>query len=101
MRARRGPALGLLILLGCAAPAVAQKAVAQEAETPLVLRIQPRGAALALDEDTAEEAARRAVAAREAFEARVTARARRAIASVCTGCLASEAAVLDVLAVHP
>ncbi|TGD98220.1 hypothetical protein EU555_16005 [Methylobacterium nonmethylotrophicum] len=29
----------------------------------------------------------RAAAAREAFEARITARANRAIASVCTGCL--------------
>ncbi|WP_407519377.1 hypothetical protein [Methylobacterium oryzisoli] len=87
MSARRGPAAGLLILLACAAPAAAQEA-GMPVESPLVLRIQPRGTALALDEDT-EEAGRRAVAAREAFEARITARARRAIASVCTGCLSA------------
>ncbi|MBK3395423.1 serine/threonine protein kinase, partial [Methylobacterium sp. IF7SW-B2] len=34
-----------------------------------------------------QAAVARAAAAREAFEARITARANRAIASVCTGCL--------------
>lgn len=74
-------------------------AIVAEAGAPLMLRIRPRDEA---PEDgsgpDAAEAAReaealrlaasaRAAAAREAFEARITARANRAIASVCTGCL--------------
>ncbi|AWB23727.1 hypothetical protein DA075_24890 [Methylobacterium currus] len=66
---------------------------------PLLLRIRPRdeapedgsgidAAAAAREAEVARQAAlARAVAAREAFEARITARANRAIASVCTGCL--------------
>lgn len=74
-------------------------AVIESGGAPLLLRIRPRDEA---PEDgpgaDAAEAAReaeasrlaavaRAAAAREAFEARITARANRAIASVCTGCL--------------
>ncbi|WP_245442887.1 hypothetical protein [Methylobacterium terrae] len=83
-----------------AAPAATQAAaLAEMGSAPLLLRIRPRDEA---PEDgsggDAGEAAReaeasrlaavaRAAAAREAFEARITARANRAIASVCTGCL--------------
>lgn len=66
---------------------------------PLLLRIRPRdeapedgpgadAAEAAREAEAARQAAvARAAAAREAFEARITARANRAIASVCTGCL--------------
>ncbi|WP_245447380.1 hypothetical protein [Methylobacterium sp. 17Sr1-1] len=66
---------------------------------PLLLRIRPRdeapeegsgvdaAAAARAAEIARQVALARAVAAREAFEARITARANRAIASVCTGCL--------------
>ncbi|GJD49215.1 hypothetical protein OPKNFCMD_1945 [Methylobacterium crusticola] len=85
------------ILLLLASPAPAR---AQTADGPLRLRIHPNGASAtpgdgpALD---AAEIARAALAAREAFEARVTARARRAVASVCTGCLAPEPAATGAL----
>jgi hypothetical protein len=74
-------------------------ALVEGGSAPLLLRIRPRDEA---PEDgsgvDAAEAARQAeasrlaavarvAAAREAFEARITARANRAIASVCTGCL--------------
>ncbi|KMO17674.1 hypothetical protein [Methylobacterium platani] len=73
--------------------------VAEAAGGPLLLRIRPRDEAPedgpgadAAEAARAAEGARlaalaRAAAAREAFEARITARANRAIASVCTGCL--------------
>jgi hypothetical protein len=82
------------------APETAQVAAATDlGSAPLLLRIRPRdeapedGSGLDAAEAAREaEAARqaavaRATAAREAFEARITARANRAIASVCTGCL--------------
>ncbi|MGX7706080.1 hypothetical protein [Methylobacterium sp. Gmos1] len=72
-------------------------AVAESGGAPLLLRIRPRDEApeggsgddaAAREAEAAREVAlARAVAAREAFEARITARANRAIASVCTGCL--------------
>jgi hypothetical protein len=73
--------------------------VAEPGSAPLLLRIRPRdetpedgsgvdAAASARDAEAVRQAAlARAAAAREAFEARITARANRAIASVCTGCL--------------
>jgi hypothetical protein len=85
------PAAALLLL------ALALPARAQEAGTPLVLRIHPRGAAVFDEAADPDEAIRRAVAAREAFEARITASAHRAIASVCTGCLAPEPVVTGAL----
>lgn len=85
------------------APETAQVAAATDlGSAPLLLRIRPRDEApedgSGLDAAEAAEAAReaeaarqaavaRAMAAREAFEARITARANRAIASVCSGCL--------------
>ncbi|WP_053078464.1 hypothetical protein [Methylobacterium tarhaniae] len=82
------------------APAAAQPAAfAEIGSAPLLLRIRPRDeapeegsgadAATAAREAEASRQASlaRAAAAREAFEARITARANRAIASVCTGCL--------------
>ncbi|MFE1600053.1 hypothetical protein [Methylobacterium sp. ID0610] len=82
---------GAALLAVLAAPAAAPAARAQDADQPLMLRIVPRGTP-PVEPDGADdgEAMRRAIAAREAFEARITARARRAIASVCTGCLAPE-----------
>ncbi|MGY2047104.1 hypothetical protein [Methylobacterium sp. JK268] len=81
----------------------------QEAGAPLVLRIRPQpepavvagpGAEGSGAEDAAE-GLRRAEAARAAFEARVTARAQRAIASVCTGCLVPETVVASVFETPP
>ncbi|PIK73018.1 hypothetical protein CS379_10760, partial [Methylobacterium frigidaeris] len=72
-------------------------AVVEAGSAPLLLRIRPRDEApedgSGVDaaeaareaEATRQTALARAVAAREAFEARITARANRAIASVCTG----------------
>ncbi|MEH3145143.1 MAG: hypothetical protein PGN34_07290 [Methylobacterium frigidaeris] len=81
----RGLAAALLApLLVAAVPACGQ-----EAEAPLTIRIRPLGTE---EFDGAlpdrDEAVARSLAARAAFEARATARANRAIASVCTGCLA-------------
>ncbi|ACL59051.1 hypothetical protein [Methylobacterium nodulans] len=91
-----GPALLLGLACGLASGAAA---AAQDAERPLLLRIHPRGESSILsDGDDEAETVRRAIAAREAFEARITARARRAIASVCTGCLAPEAPVTGSIA---
>ncbi|MBZ6412519.1 MULTISPECIES: hypothetical protein [Methylobacterium] len=109
MRPAAVPFLAARLLVGAAfaAPAAAQDAAPErpvaepaavtEAGAPLLLRIRPRDEAPVdgSGEETAEaarEAERqaavaRAAAAREAFEARITARANRAIASVCTGCL--------------
>lgn len=83
-----------------AAPGVMPAAaVAEMGSAPLLLRIRPRdetpedgpgadAAGAAQEAEAARQAAvARAAAAREAFEARITARANRAIASVCTGCL--------------
>ena len=83
-----------------AAPETMQAAaVAEIGSAPLLLRIRPRdeapedgpgadAAEAAWEAEAARQAAvARAAAAREAFEARITARANRAIASVCTGCL--------------
>jgi hypothetical protein len=89
---------------GLADAASAQEAAPEPASVtgtgaPLLLRIRPRDEAPedgpgvdAADSAREAESARlsamaRAAAAREAFEARITARANRAIASVCTGCL--------------
>ncbi len=82
------------------APGTMQAAAfAEMGSAPLLLRIRPRdeapedgpgaeAAEAAREADAARQAAvARAAAAREAFEARITARANRAIASVCTGCL--------------
>ncbi|TNC14304.1 hypothetical protein FF100_09025 [Methylobacterium terricola] len=101
----RPVAIPFLAALCLAGPASARDAtpepvsLAAATGAPLLLRIRPRdeppedgpGTASA---DAAREAeaarlaaAARAAAAREAFEARITARANRAIASVCTGCL--------------
>ncbi|MCF4128556.1 hypothetical protein [Methylobacterium sp. SyP6R] len=74
-------------------------AIADLGSAPLLLRIRPRdempedgpgadAAEAAREAEASRQAAvARAAAAREAFEARITARANRAIASVCTGCL--------------
>ncbi|MET7242642.1 hypothetical protein ABZT49_04685 [Methylobacterium sp. EM32] len=108
----RPAAFPFLAVVGCLAGAAhAQEAVPEPASAaletgglalggaPLLLRIRPRdeapeegsgidAAAAARTAEIARQAAlARAVAAREAFEARITARANRAIASVCTGCL--------------
>ncbi len=111
MRPAVFPLLAARLLAGAAfaAPAAAQDAASERAVAepaavtepgaPLLLRIRPRDevpvdgsgdeTALAAREAEAARlaAAARAAAAREAFEARITARANRAIASVCTGCL--------------
>jgi hypothetical protein len=70
---------------------------AQEAEAPLTIRVRPLGTE-AYDQTIDPDAA---LAARAAFEARVTARANRAIASVCTGCLAPAGVIEDFLARAP
>ncbi|MFH6781772.1 MULTISPECIES: hypothetical protein [Methylobacterium] len=94
----------VLIAGGLVGAASAQETAPEPASVtatgaPLLLRIHPRDEAPedgpgadAADAAREAEAARvaavaRAAAAREAFEARITARANRAIASVCTGCL--------------
>ncbi|WP_053080443.1 hypothetical protein [Methylobacterium variabile] len=107
MRAAAFPLLAAAWLLAgptlaqdeASAPEASASLAAEAAAGPLVLRIRPRDAAPEEGAGTdAAEAAReaeatrlaalaRATAAREAFEARITARANRAIASVCTGCL--------------
>lgn len=70
---------------------------AAHAQEPLFLRIRPpdgaprdAGAAGAADEAARQAAANRARAARESVWARSDRRARIAIASICTGCLAPE-----------
>ncbi|MGU3540854.1 hypothetical protein [Methylobacterium sp. A54F] len=95
---RRRPAgLGAAaVLLGLFAgtPAAAQEALAQEASAhePLFLRIRPQAdgvAAAGREADALAAEIRAARAAREAVWERSNARARLAIASVCTGCLAA------------
>ncbi|GJE45158.1 hypothetical protein [Methylobacterium soli] len=104
-------AMGLAASLAASALAVAHPARAQDirqdtqqevrgmaAERPLFLRIRPQmpaslggGGSAALSGDLADaEIARQARAAREAVWERAAARARIAIASVCTGCLRPE-----------
>ncbi|MEA1832721.1 hypothetical protein U8607_11570 [Methylobacterium durans] len=88
--------LGLVIAQ--AAPALADPAgesafpvVADGPAQPLLLRIRPQGAPPEIGAGGGAlpdaEAARRALAAREAVWERASVRARIAIASVCTGCL--------------
>ncbi|GEP04748.1 hypothetical protein [Methylobacterium oxalidis] len=98
-----------LSLAGCLGLLIAQQAAPLRAEPsveplpdaaapPLFLRIRPQGAPLDIGAAggsaplTEAEIARRALAAREAVWERATARARIAIASVCTGCLKPEPA---------
>ncbi|GJE59047.1 hypothetical protein [Methylobacterium trifolii] len=71
------------ILAGTAVALAAGSAAAQE---PLFLRIRPQGAP-EIGGGSDEAVARAARAAREAVWERSAVRARRAIASVCTGCL--------------
>ncbi|ACA18779.1 hypothetical protein M446_4438 [Methylobacterium sp. 4-46] len=83
--------------LACAVLAV-PAARAQEGEAPLFLRIRPQSE---IGAGGSADAQAQAAAARAAFEARITARANRAIASVCTGCLVPDAVVAGVFATGP